>query len=57
MYTDICLYSKDLTIREKFISKKQKEEIVKVEDTCQKLVNILAMRSYTSGGRVDYYDK
>ncbi|XP_050428364.1 sepiapterin reductase-like [Adelges cooleyi] len=30
--------------------------LVKIEDTCQKLVNILAMRNYHSGGRIDYYD-
>lgn len=44
-------------MRENFITKKQNDKIVKIEDTCQKLVNILAMRNYTSGGRIDYYDK
>jgi len=53
MYTDISLNSRDEVIRERL---KTKQNIVKVEDTCQKLVNTLAMRSYKSGGRLDYYD-
>lgn len=56
MYKDISLNSKDEAVREQFSSGQQKEYIVKVEDTCQKLVNTLAMRNYKSGGRVDYYD-
>lgn len=56
MYTNICVNSKDKLIREKFTEKQQKESLVKVEDTCQKLVNTLAMRSYKSGCRIDYYD-
>lgn len=56
MYTNISLNSKDETIREQFLSGQQKQHIVKVEDTCQKLVNTLAMRSYKNGGRVDYFD-
>lgn len=56
MYTNISLNSNDKAVREQFSSGIQKEKIVKVEDTCQKLLNILAMRSYKSGGRVDYYD-
>lgn len=54
MYSSICLESKDEVVRESFNSKKN---LVKVEDTCQKLVNTLAMRSYKSGSRLDYYDK
>jgi len=57
MYTNISLNSKDEVVREQFTNGQQKQCIVKVEDTCQKLVNILAMRSYKTGGRVDYYDK
>lgn len=57
MYTNISLNSKDEVVREQFTSGEQKKYIVKVEDTCQKLVNTLAMRSYKNGGRIDYYDK
>lgn len=57
MYTSICLNSKDDLVREQFTEKQQKESLVKVEDTCQKLVNTLAMRSYKSGGRIDFYDR
>jgi len=57
MYTNISLNSKDEEVREQFTSGQQKQYIVKVEDTCRKLVNTLAMRSYKTGGRVDYYDK
>ena len=57
MYTNISLNAKDEIVREQFTSGQQKQYIVKVEDTCQKLVNTLAMRSYKTGGRVDYYDK
>lgn len=57
MYTNISLNSRDEVIREQFTNGQQKQYIVKVEDTCQKLVNTLAMRSYKTGGRVDYYDK
>lgn len=57
MYTNISLNSKDEVVREQFTSGQQKQYIVKVEDACQKLVNTLAMRSYKSGGRVDYYDR
>lgn len=56
MYTNISLNSKDEVVREQFSSGIQQKKIVKVEDTCQKLLNTLAMRSYKSGGRVDYYD-
>lgn len=57
MYTNISLNSKDEAIREQYTSGQQKQHIVKVEDTCQKLVNTLAMRSYKNGGRVDYFDR
>ncbi|XP_060877505.1 sepiapterin reductase-like [Metopolophium dirhodum] len=57
MYTNISLNSKDEVVREQFTTGQQKQYIVKVEDTCQKLVNTLAMRSYKTGGRVDYYDR
>ncbi|KAF0749585.1 sepiapterin reductase-like [Aphis craccivora] len=57
MYTHMSLNSKDKELREKLTSKEQQQYIVKVEDACQKLVNILAMRNYINGGRVDYYDK
>lgn len=57
MLAEICLNSKDKEIREKFTSKQFTERLVKSEDTCQKLVNILAMRKYTNGGRTDYFDK
>lgn len=56
MYTNISLNSKDVEIREQFVSGQQNQNLVKVEDTCQKLVNTLAMRSYKNGGRVDYFD-
>lgn len=55
MYTNISLNCNNEELSEKFINRQQ-NNIVKVEDTCQKLVNILAMRSYKSGSRVDYYD-
>lgn len=57
MYTNISLNSKDEVVREQFTSGQHKQYIVKVEDTCQKLVNTLAMRSYKNGGRIDYYDR
>jgi len=57
MYTHMSLNSKDKELREKLTSKEQQQYIVKVENACQKLVNILAMRSYKTGGRVDYFDK
>lgn len=57
MYTEISLNSKDEVLRSTFISENEKQNTVKVEATCQKLVNTLAMRSYKSGSRVDYYDK
>lgn len=56
MYTNISSNSKDDVVREQFSSGVQKNNLVKVEDTCQKLVNTLAMRNYKSGGRVDYFD-
>ncbi|CAH1724143.1 unnamed protein product [Aphis gossypii] len=57
MYTHMSLNSKDKELREKLTSKEQQKYIVKVENACQKLINILAMRSYKTGGRVDYFDK
>ncbi|XP_022170118.1 sepiapterin reductase-like [Myzus persicae] len=57
MYTNISLNSKDESVREQLTSRQNQRYIVKVEDGCQKLVNILAMRSYKNGGRVDYHDK
>lgn len=57
MYKNISCNSKDEVVREQFTNGQQKQYIVKAEDTCQKLVNTLAMRSYTNGGRVDFYDK
>jgi len=54
MYTDIRLNSRDEVMREQLNSK---QNIVKIEDTCQKLVNTLAMRSYKNGSRLDYYDR
>lgn len=57
MFTEISLNSKDKEIREQFLSGQTKKNLVKVEDTCQKLVNTLAMKCYTNGGRIDYYDR
>lgn len=57
MFTEISLNSKDEEIREQFSSGQTKENLVKVQDTCQKLVNTLAMKSYTNGGRIDYFDR
>ncbi|XP_026823307.1 sepiapterin reductase-like [Rhopalosiphum maidis] len=57
MYTYMSLNSKDKELREQLTSKQQKQYIVKVEDACQKLVNILAIKSYKTGSRIDYYDK
>jgi len=57
MYTNMSLNSKDKDLREQLTSEQQQQYIVKVEDACQKLVNILAMKSYKTGSRIDYYDK
>jgi len=54
MFTEISLNSRDEEIRKRLSTK---QNVVKVEDTCQKLVNTLAMRCYKTGGRLDYYDK
>jgi uncharacterized phage-associated protein len=56
MYINISSNSKDDIVREQFSSGEQQKNLVKVEDTCRKLVNTLAMRNYKSGGRVDYFD-
>lgn len=56
MYTNISSNSKDDIVRKQFSSGEQKKNLVKVEDTCRKLVNTLAMRNYENGGRVDYFD-
>lgn len=57
MYSEISLNSKDELLRSKFSNERKNQNTVKIEDTCQKLVNTLAMRSYESGSHVDYYDK
>lgn len=57
MYKELSLNARNEALREQLTSKEQNQYIVKVEEACQKLLNTLATKSYTNGGRVDFYDK
>lgn len=53
MYTKICSDSKNESVRKMLTG--QLEALVRIEDTCMKLVKTLATKNYANGDRVDYY--
>ncbi|XP_050533920.1 sepiapterin reductase-like [Daktulosphaira vitifoliae] len=55
MTMQISANCKDQKLREEYKIIRERDW-VKVEDTCKKLVNVLAMRNYQTGSRIDYYD-
>lgn len=48
---------KDEDVKNSFIEMRDSKTLVKVEDTVAKLIDVLGNSKYTSGGRVDYFDR
>uniref|UniRef100_A0A161MAN5 Sepiapterin reductase n=1 Tax=Triatoma infestans TaxID=30076 RepID=A0A161MAN5_TRIIF len=48
---------KDEDVRNSFIAMRDNKTLVKLEDTVGKLIDVLEHSKYTSGGRIDYFDR
>lgn len=56
MVTTLIDTVRDEEIKQMFVSQKESRSLVTLEETTQKIIDVLESRKYKSGDRFDFYD-